>query len=102
MCFSGGFALGMMVDEIMVAPVLSQPSFPMARGQGGGERQPRALARRRGGRDPARVPNGCQVLGLRFTGDRLVGTRFDTLRAKLGDAFIAVELPSRPRVTTRC
>jgi hypothetical protein len=34
------------------------------------------------------------VLGLRFTGDKLVGTRFDTLRTLLGDAFIAVEFPS--------
>ena len=32
MCFSGGFALGMMVDDIMVAPVLSQPSLPFAIG----------------------------------------------------------------------
>ena len=32
MCFSGGFALGMMVDDIMVAPVLSQPSMPFAVG----------------------------------------------------------------------
>ena len=32
MCFSGGFALGMMVDDIMVAPVLSQPSMPFAIG----------------------------------------------------------------------
>ena len=28
MCFSGGFALGMMIDDHMVAPVLSQPSVP--------------------------------------------------------------------------
>ena len=28
MCFTGGFALGMMVDERMLAPVLSQPSLP--------------------------------------------------------------------------
>ena len=34
------------------------------------------------------------MLGLRFDQDRLVGTRFDSLRALLGDAFIAVELPS--------
>jgi hypothetical protein len=33
------------------------------------------------------------VLGLRFAGDPSVGTRFDTLRDLLGDAFIAVELP---------
>ena len=34
------------------------------------------------------------MLGLRFTGDRLVGDRFDSLRDLLGDAFIAIELPS--------
>src|SRR4051812_22315485 len=28
MCFTGGFALAMMVDERMLAPVLSQPSLP--------------------------------------------------------------------------
>ncbi|TPW12966.1 MAG: hypothetical protein FD127_2323 [Acidimicrobiaceae bacterium] len=93
MCFSGGFALGMMVDEVMVAPVLSQPSMPFAVGKG-----------RRGADlnlspDDAlavaqRASEGCQVLGLRFTGDKLVGTRFDSLRALLGDAFIAVDLPS--------
>ncbi|MFT6813038.1 MAG: dienelactone hydrolase, partial [Ilumatobacter sp.] len=33
MCFSGGFALGMMVDDIMLAPVLAQPSMPFAVGK---------------------------------------------------------------------
>ena len=33
MCFSGGFALGMMVDDIMIAPVLSQPSMPFTVGK---------------------------------------------------------------------
>jgi hypothetical protein len=41
-----------------------------------------------------RAADGCQVLGLRFTGDKLVGTRFESLGELLGDAFIAVELPS--------
>ena len=31
MCFTGGFALGMMLDETTVAPVLSQPSLPIVR-----------------------------------------------------------------------
>jgi hypothetical protein len=92
MCFSGGFALGMMVDDIMVAPVLSQPSMPFAVGAARGadlnlspdDRM--TIARR--------ASEGCQVLGLRFTGDRAVGTRFESLRELLGDAFIAVELPS--------
>lgn len=34
------------------------------------------------------------MLGLRYRDDKLVGTRFDSLRSLLGDAFIAVELES--------
>lgn len=92
MCFSGGFALSMMVDDLMVAPVLSQPSLPFAVGA---ERSAdlnlspddrEAVARR--------AAAGCQVLGLRYRDDRLVGTRFDELRDLLGEAFIAVEFPS--------
>jgi len=41
-----------------------------------------------------RAAEGCQVLGLRYTGDKLVGSRFDRLRELLGDSFLAVELPS--------
>ncbi len=95
MCFSGGFALGMMVDDVMVAPVLSQPSLPLAIGPGGATR----------GRDlnlspddaltvAQRAADGCQVLGLRFIDDALVGERFAALRELLGDAFLVVELPS--------
>ena len=92
MCFSGGFALGMMVDDLMLAPVLSQPSLPLPVG-----------AERAGdlGLDAAdaavvaeRAAQGCQVLGLRYRDDRAVGTRFASLRELLGEAFIAVELPS--------
>ena len=92
MCFSGGFALGMMVDDIMVAPVLSQPSMPFAVGTN------RSADLNLSPSDEARIVEraqaGCQVLGLRFTGDKLVGTRFDSLRKLLGDAFVAVEFES--------
>jgi hypothetical protein len=93
MCFSGGFALGMMVDDIMVAPVLSQPSMPfsMGKAQRGADLNlspDDALV------VAQRASEGCQVLGLRFLGDKLVGDRFASLRELLGDAFIAVELPS--------
>ena len=37
------------------------------------------------------------MLGLRFTDDRLVGSRFDSLRELLGDAFIAIDLPSNKK-----
>lgn len=92
MCFSGGFALGMMVDDIMVAPVLSQPSMPFAIGAH------RSADLNLSPSDEARIVEraqaGCQVLGLRFTGDKLVGTRFESLRKLLGDAFVAVEFES--------
>lgn len=92
MCFSGGFALGMMLDDHMLAPVLSQPSLPFPVGR-------RRAADLNLSPDDAlvvkhRAAQGCQVLGLRFAGDRWVGTRFDSLRQLLGDAFIAIELPS--------
>lgn len=93
MCFSGGFALGMMVDDIMLAPVLSQPSSPFAIGSKRGADL--NLSPDDEAAVIARAQEGCQVLGLRFTGDKLVGDRFSTLREKLGDAFIAIELPSR-------
>jgi dienelactone hydrolase len=93
MCFTGGFALGMMVSGPVVAPVLSQPSTPFAL-------TPRL--RRDLNLSPAdlavvkeKVAAGCEVLGLRYRGDPAVGTRFDTLRKELGDGFLAVELPGR-------
>ena len=92
MCFSGGFALGMMVDDIVVAPVLSQPSMPFAIGKKRGAdlnlSPDDALAVQQ------RAADGCQVLGLRYTGDKLVGDRFATLRTLIGDQFVTVELPN--------
>lgn len=93
MCFSGGFALGMMVDDIMIAPVLSQPSMPFPVGK------KRAADLNLSPDDLAvvaqRAADGCQVLGLRFDQDKAVGDRFASLTTLLGDAFIAIELPSK-------
>jgi len=95
MCLTGGFALAMMVDDVMVAPVLSQPSLPF----------PVTRAHRRDlGIDDAdlarvreRAAAGTCVLGLRFTHDRAVpAERFQRLRDELGDRFIAVEIDSGP------
>jgi dienelactone hydrolase len=99
MCFSGGFALAMMVDDTMVAPVLSQPSMPFAvgRNQGGARGADLNLSPDDRIAVAARAAAGCEVLGLRFTGDAAVGSRFDSLRELLGDAFIAIELPSRTK-----
>jgi dienelactone hydrolase len=97
MCFTGGFALAMMVDDSVVAPVVAQPSLPFPVGKARGadlNLSPADLAAVK-----ARTAAGCQVLGLRFTGDMAVGTRFDTLTKELGDAFIRVEFPGRKHST---
>jgi len=93
MCFTGGFALGMMVNGPVVAPVLCQPStpFPVTRGlRGDLNLSPADL-----GTVKEKVASGCHVLGLRYKGDPAVGTRFTTLRRELGDGFIAVELEGK-------
>ncbi|MER7763923.1 dienelactone hydrolase family protein [Streptomyces sp. NPDC097619] len=92
MCFTGGFALAMAVDDRMLAPVLSQPSLPLpvgARRSGTIDVSAEELAVVRGRCER----EGLQVLGLRFRGDRYVpGDRFRFLERELGDAFVAVEL----------
>ena len=96
MCFTGGFALAMSLDEIMLAPVLSQPSLPLAIGRArksdvGLSPDDLAAVRRR-----CEAEDLC-VLGLRFTGDRAVPPeRFRRLREELGDHFVAVEIDSGP------
>jgi dienelactone hydrolase len=95
MCLTGGFALAMMVDDRMLAPVLSQPSLPF----GVTPTQRRDLGVDAGTlvRIKQRAAAGACVLGLRFTGDPLVPReRFERLRDELGDAFLAVEIDSSP------
>jgi dienelactone hydrolase len=92
MCITGGFALAMALDDVVVAPVMSQPSLPYAL----------PFRKRTLGIDEAelagvqkRAANGLEVLGLRFSGDRLCPrARFDRLRDELGTGFMSVEIDS--------
>lgn len=97
MCFTGGFALAMMVDPSVVAPVLAQPSLPACVGKARGadvNLSPADLATVR-----SRAREGQQVLGLRYRHDPAVGTRFDTLTRELGEAFIRVEFEGKGHST---
>lgn len=95
MCLTGNFALSLMVDEVVMAPVLSQPSlpFPIGRARRAGLHvSPAELARIQ-----ERVAAGCPVLGMRFTGDPAVPPeRFAHLREALGPGFEAIEIDSSP------
>ena len=89
MCLTGGFALSMAVDPVVLAPVLSQPSMPVS--------NPAALDISE--RDLATVRARCEddgltVLGYRFAGDTIAkAPRFETLDREFGDAFRGTTLP---------
>jgi len=93
MCLTGGFALAMSVDPIMVAPVLSQPSLPL--GFNAAHRRALGIADEDLEVVKDRVKDGLCVLGLRFTGDTAApAARFERLREELGENFIGVEIDS--------
>jgi dienelactone hydrolase len=85
MCLTGNFALAMMTEPAVVAPVLSQPSLPLGKkGRGALGLSPAEIdcARRR------LADEDVTVIGLRFRHDPLVPCeRFDTLRETFGDRF---------------
>ncbi len=97
MCFTGGFALAMMVDDAVAAPVMAQPSAPFAIGKTRGadlNLSPADLAAVK-----RRAAEGCSVLGVRYRKDPATGTRFDVLARELGENFLRVELEGRGHST---
>ncbi|HEY2677697.1 MAG TPA: dienelactone hydrolase family protein [Steroidobacteraceae bacterium] len=95
MCFTGNFALAMMLNAPVLAPVLAQPSLPFA------------LTRSRRGAlhvSPEEIQaahakiddDGARILGLRFIQDPMCpGERFARLRREFGDAFEAIEIDEK-------
>jgi len=91
MCFTGGFALAMAVDDTMLAPVLSQPSLPFPAGKA----RKRALGLSDADLATVAAREELCVLAMRFTGDRAVpAERFQHLREVFGDRCIAIEIDS--------
>ena len=89
MCFTGNFALTMMLEPSMLAPVLAQPSLPL--------KEPAALEIApediEAVRDRLRRED-LTVLAYRFAGDKVCrAERFAAYAAALGDRFVARTLP---------
>ena len=93
MCLTGNFALALMMEPCLLAPVLSQPSLPLPLGSARRAAlhvSPDELAHVK-----KRAGEGVGVLGLRFTADPMCPPeRFETLRRELGDGFDGVEIDS--------
>jgi dienelactone hydrolase len=89
MCFTGNFALTMMLEPSMLAPVLAQPALPL-KDPAGLEIAPEEIkaVRERLEREDL------TVLAYRFKGDLICkAERFAAYAAALGHRFIARELP---------
>lgn len=89
MCFTGNFALSMMLEPAVLAPVLSQPSLPLD-DPAGVESDAAELAAVR-----ARLEGeDLSVLAYRFAGDKFCqAQRFAAYRAALGERFDGRVLP---------
>lgn len=89
MCFTGNFALTMMLDNAVIASVLCQPSLPFDE-PGGLEISRPELAQIRQRLDT----EDRRVHGYRFAGDAFCrAERFAAYSAALGDRFVATVLP---------
>jgi len=89
MCFTGNFALTMMLEPAMLAPVLSQPSLPLKE-PAGLEIAPEEI---KAVRDRLERED-LTVLAYRFAGDKICrAERFAAYAAALGDRFVARTLP---------
>ncbi len=89
MCFTGNFALSMMLEPAVLAPVLSQPSLPIMQ-SGGMHIAPDELAQVK-----ARMEReDLTVLAYRFAGDPFCkAQRFAAYEQALGDRFLGRVLP---------
>jgi dienelactone hydrolase len=89
MCFTGNFALTMMLESSMLAPVLAQPSLPL-NDPAGLEIAPDDLKAVRARLDR----DDLTVMAYRFAGDRFcTAQRFAAYTEALGDRFIGRVLP---------
>jgi dienelactone hydrolase len=89
MCFTGNFALSLMIEPAVRAPVLSQPSLPLGR-RAGLHIAPDELAAVK-----ARMEReDLTVLAYRFAGDAFCrAERFAAYERALGDRFVGRVLP---------
>jgi dienelactone hydrolase len=91
MCFTGNFALSMMLEPAMLAPVLSQPSLPLGNAAGLhiAPDELKAVKERMDKED-------LTVLAYRFAGDSFCkAARFEAYQAALGDRFVPTVLDDK-------
>jgi len=96
MCLTGGFALTLVADESVLAPVVAEPSLPMMHKEALGMSEQDAAAVK--ARTEQLGPN-C-VLGLRYACDSVCpAERMRAIRNLIGPAFDYEEMPGNKHAT---
>jgi dienelactone hydrolase len=95
MCFTGNFALAMMLNAPVIAPVLAQPSLPFALTQSRRAGLHVSAEELRAAHE--KIANGkARILALRFIQDPMCPTeRFARLKSEFGPALESIEIDSK-------
>lgn len=95
MCFTGGFVISLMIDDAVIAPVMTQPGhmgmITSARWKSslGVPKEHLEQAKERSKRD------NIKVMGTRFTNDIMCPKeRFDAMERHFGDRFLRIDIDS--------
>lgn len=90
MCLTGGFALSLMADESVMAPIVGQPSLPF--GITGSHRAALGISPQELETVKQRAEQGVPILALRFSEDKISpAERFETMRQQFGGTPEVIE-----------
>lgn len=95
MCFTGGFVISLMIDDAVIAPVMTQPGHM---GMITGDRWKSSLGIPREHLEQAKERSkrdNIKIMGSRFTKDVMCPKeRFDAMERHFGDRFLRVDIDS--------
>ncbi len=96
MCLTGNFALSLVAEPEVMAPVACQPSLPLASGKELAMDDAELAA----AKQAAKEKGPGSIIGFRYEGDRICPrAKFERIRAEFGDSFDGTEIPGSDHST---
>jgi dienelactone hydrolase len=93
MCLTGRFVLSLMVEDVVIAPVMSQPGHPKGNGNPKADATLGIPACELSAAKMCAKRNDIQVLGLRFENDPFCPPgRFETMEREFGENFMRYDI----------
>ncbi len=96
MCLTGNFALSLVADPEVMAPVACQPSLPLA----GGKELAMDDVQLEAAKKAAAAKGPGSIIGFRYEKDSICPrAKFERIRAEFGDSFDGAEIPGNGHST---